>query len=64
MEHIESCIREDEKTKKDKINQLEKKKNFREKYTEKNLLNDSVILVFDLISIYANRWNEKIIRAL
>lgn len=64
MEHIESCVREDEKMKKDKINQFEKKKNFREKYTEKNLLNDSVILVFDLISIYANRWNEKIIRAL
>lgn len=63
MEHIESCVREDEKMKKDKINQLEKK-NFRKKYTEKNLLNDSVILVFDLISIYANRWNEKIIRAL
>lgn len=64
MEHIESCVREDEKTKKDKINQLEKKRTFEKKYTEKNLLNDSVILVFDLISIYANRWNEKIIRAL
>lgn len=54
---------EKRKKKKNKINEL-KEKIFRQGkiHRGKNLLNDFVI--FNLIPIYANRWDGKIIRAL